>query len=80
MIGLLYLGALALLLIGTFGLFGQDRDPLAGVFLLPLGLPWVLWLDGFPDSAQPWLAAIAPTLNLTILFLLCRLLGAIKSR
>ena len=34
--GLLYLVALALLLIGTYGLFGQERDPLSGIFLLPL--------------------------------------------
>jgi len=31
-VGVLYLMALALTLIGTFGLFGQERDPLAGVF------------------------------------------------
>lgn len=74
-VGFLYLAALALLLIGTFGLFGQDRDPLAGVFLIPLGLPWVLWLDGFPNSARPWLAATVPILNLAILILLCRLVG-----
>ncbi len=29
----LYLVALALLLIGTFGLFGQEQDPLSGIFL-----------------------------------------------
>ncbi|SIS87261.1 hypothetical protein SAMN05421759_1053 [Roseivivax lentus] len=39
--------ASTLLLVGTFGLFGQERDPLAGVFLMPLGLPWtVLPLPG----------------------------------
>lgn len=65
--------ALAVLLIGTFGLFGQERDPLAGVFLIPLGLPWVLWLDGFPEVALPWLAVMAPLLNLAILTVLCRL-------
>ena len=67
-----YLVALALLLIGTFGLFGQERDPLAGVFLMPLGMPWVLWLNGLPDEILPWLAAMAPLLNLAILTLLCR--------
>lgn len=35
----LYLLALALLAIGTFGWFGQEQDPLSGVFLLPFGLP-----------------------------------------
>ena len=40
---------------GTFGLFGTERDPLAGVFLLPLGLPWVLAIDLFPEPLWPWL-------------------------
>ena len=70
--GVLYLAALALLMIGTLGLFGQERDPLAGVFLMPLGLPWTLWLDGLPDRMLPWMAALAPLLNLAILALLCR--------
>ena len=70
----MYLVALALLLIGTFGLFGQERDPLAGVFLLPLGLPWILWLDGMPDPFLPWLAALSPALNIAILKLLCNYL------
>ncbi len=69
----LYLAALALLLIGTFGLFGQERDPLAGVFLMPLGLPWVLWLDGVPEQFMPWFAASAPLLNLVLLVMLCRI-------
>jgi hypothetical protein len=73
--GGLYLIALALLLIGTFGLFGQARDPLAGVFLMPLGLPWVLWTDGVADAFKPWVAGLAPLLNLMILAALCRLLA-----
>lgn len=71
----LYLAALALLLIGTFGLFGQERDPLSGVFLMPLGLPWVLWLDGASDGLKPWLAALAPALNIAILSAMCRVLA-----
>jgi len=39
----LYLIALALLLVGTLGLFGAERDPLSGVFLVPLGVPWRLF-------------------------------------
>ncbi len=70
--GLLYLIALALFLVGTFGLFGQQRDPLSGIFLLPLGWPWVLLTYGFPESWRPWLASLAPALNLVILTLLCR--------
>ncbi len=73
--GVLYLLALALLLIGTFGLFGQERDPLAGVFLMPLGLPWVLWLNGLPEPVLPWLGALAPVLNLALLTALCRVLA-----
>jgi hypothetical protein len=71
--GALYLLALALLAIGTWGLFGQPRDPLSGVFLLPLGLPWNLMLDGFPDAWLPWLAAAAPLVNLALFLILCRL-------
>lgn len=56
----LYLAALALRAIGSFGLFGQERDPLSGVFPLPLGLPWNLMLDRFPEALWPWLAAAAP--------------------
>ena len=67
-----YLAALALLAIGTFGLFGSERDPLAGVFLLPLGLPWNLMFDDAAERARPWLAAAAPALNLAILWFICR--------
>ena len=75
----LYLVALALLLIGTFGLFGQEQDPLAGVFLMPLGLPWVLWLDGLPEALLPWLAVLAPLFNLVLLSALCRIYTRRKS-
>ena len=71
-VGACYLVALALLLIGTFGLFGQERDPLSGIFLIPLGLPWVFLLDGVSDGLKPWLVALAPALNLFILMALCR--------
>lgn len=71
-VGVLYLVALALLLIGTFGLFGQERDPLSGVFLLPLGLPWVWLVDLAPEPAWPWLSSLAPLLNLGIIVALCR--------
>jgi hypothetical protein len=67
-----YLLALALLLIGTFGLFGQQPDPLSGIFLIPLGLPWNRFIDQFPESLWPWLAAAAPLLNSLILNLFCR--------
>ena len=69
---LLYLAALALLAIGTFGLFGSERGPLAGVFLVPLGLPWILLIDFFPDALHPWLGAGAPLANLFAIWLVCR--------
>lgn len=62
-------------MVGTFGVLGQERDPLAGVFLLPLGLPWSLWLDGLSEPFLPWLAALTPLANLAILAGLCRTLG-----
>lgn len=68
---LLYAGALLVFLIGTFGWFGQDRDPLSGVFLLPLGLPWNQFLDFLGESVRPWAAAAAPILNVVILEFLC---------
>lgn len=63
----LYLAALALLGIGTFGLFGQEQDPLSGVFLLPLGLPWNLLADwaGLEGAA---IAIAAPLINVAILY------------
>ena len=72
----LYLVALVLLAIGTFGLFGSDGGPLAGVFLMPLGLPWNLLVDGAPSRLAPWLAAGAPLLNLLLIGAVCRLTRA----
>ena len=72
----LYVVALGLLLIGTFGLFGNDRDPLSGVFLIPLGLPWNQLIDWAPERLWPWLAAGAPAVNLLLLFTICRLIAA----
>ena len=73
---LLYLIALILFAAGTFGLFGSPQGPLAGVYLIPLGLPWNLMLDGVSESARPWLAASAPLLNLLLPLTLCRLMAA----
>lgn len=70
---LAYAGALAIYAIGTLGLFSQPRDPLAGVFLMPLGLPWNLAVDRAPEASWPWLAAAAPALNLLLLAGACRL-------
>lgn len=65
----LYVIALALLAIGTFGWFGQEKDPISGVFLMPLGLPWNLIADklGFAN----WLIAVlAPAINAALLYMI----------
>lgn len=71
---LLYFLALALFLVGTFGLFGQEKDPLSGVFLIPLGLPWNHLLDFLPDIILAWAVAAAPIVNLILLRVICAML------
>lgn len=63
----LYVLAVFLLLVGTYGWFGQEQDPLSGVFLLPLGLPWNLIGDkiGLPGLA---VGLLSPAINAAILF------------
>ncbi len=73
--GLLYLLALMILVIGIIGLFGQERDPLAGLFLVPLGLPWTFLTGEFPEQIRPWLAILSPALNFFIIAGMCRLAG-----
>ena len=71
---LVYLVALGMLLVGTLGLFSQEKDPLSGVFLIPLGLPWNMLFDSIPEPWLPWLGAGAPLLNLMLLVILCVLI------
>jgi len=68
----LYVLAAGLFVAGTFGLFGSPSGPLAGVFLVPLGLPWNRMLDVFPEPLWPTLTVLAPAINLVILVLICR--------
>ena len=68
---LLYVLALVLLLVGTFGWFGAEKDPLSGVFLIPLGLPWNRFVGGASEALLPWLAAAAPLVNLLLIRLVC---------
>ncbi|MCU4652005.1 hypothetical protein N8I71_04145 [Roseibacterium sp. SDUM158016] len=75
---LLYLTAMALFLSGTFGWFGQEADPLAGIFLLPLGLPWNMLANGLPDPLLPWVGILAPVVNIGLLIGLCRILRAMR--
>lgn len=63
----LYAIALLLLLIGAFGWFGQEKDPLSAVFLLPLGLPWNVVADRIGLPGVPSLL-VAPAINAGILF------------
>ena len=63
----LYAIALLLLAIGTFGWFGQEPDPLSGVFLMPLGLPWVLIADRLGAGGAA-IAIAAPAVNAAILY------------
>jgi hypothetical protein len=70
--GLAYLAALVLFLIGILGLFGSEPGPLAGVFLVPLGIPWIWLIDFAPERLWPWLGAAAPGVNLAILWALAR--------
>ncbi|WP_417611615.1 hypothetical protein [Parasphingorhabdus sp.] len=62
-----YLLSIFIFLTGIFGWFGEPQDPLSGIFLLPLGLPWVLIGDqiGLTSAA---LAIASPAINLGILF------------
>ncbi|MCB2079669.1 MAG: hypothetical protein KDE55_18495 [Novosphingobium sp.] len=63
----LYIAAFFLFLIGTFGWFGREQDPLAGVFLMPLGLPWNVLGDRL-GLASPALGVLSPAVNAGILF------------
>ena len=67
-IGVLYLLALFLWAVGTFGWFGQEPDPLSAVFLIPIGLPWNRFGEGLA------IALLAPLANVAILEGLSRLL------
>jgi hypothetical protein len=68
----LYALAVGLFIVGTFGLFGSPSGPLAGVFLIPLGLPWNQLFNVFPEPLWPTLAMLAPAVNLVVLVLICR--------
>lgn len=79
---MLYVAALFLFAVGTYGLFGNERDPLAPIFLMPLGMPWT-WLvavEALPDAWRPWLGAGAPLVNLLLLWFACRWVSAARSR
>lgn len=68
---LLWLLALGILAIGTFGWFGQERDPLSAVYLVMLGLPWNRFVDFAGPLAQV-LVVLTPGVNLLIIYFICR--------
>jgi hypothetical protein len=70
---LLYLAALGALAVGSFRLFGREGDPLDAVPLILLRLPWNRLIDLFPSASHPWLASVAPLLNIASIAAICRL-------
>ncbi|MEZ5801112.1 MAG: hypothetical protein R3D29_12420 [Nitratireductor sp.] len=68
----LYLIALAVWAIGTFGWFGVEPDALSAVYVILLGQPWTRVVDLFPEAAWPFLTALTPAVNLGLIFALCR--------
>ncbi|WP_066555474.1 hypothetical protein [Croceicoccus bisphenolivorans] len=72
---LAYVIALGLFLVGTFGWVGQEPDPLAGVFLIPLGLPWNHFFEG-DDTFGFFVTLLAPAINLGILWLVADLVDS----
>lgn len=69
--GLLYLAVLAFTGISALGWFDFAPAPLAGVFLVVIGLPWTLAAAWFPDLLQPLVAALAPLVTLALLWSYC---------
>ncbi|HRX37654.1 MAG TPA: hypothetical protein P5337_14780 [Aestuariivirga sp.] len=68
----LYGIAILLWLVGTYGWFGAERDPLSGVFLVILGQPWARWVDILPERLWPLGGAAVPAINATIIYAVCR--------
>lgn len=68
----LYVCAVAIFLTGVFGWFGAERDALSVIYLFQLGLPWIWMVTWVDERILPWLAVVAPSVNLGILVLLCR--------
>lgn len=62
-----YAAALVIYLVGAYGLFGVAHDPLSGIFLVPLGLPWNLLADLVPVRFNAVVGILAPMVNLGIL-------------
>ena len=69
----LYALALLIFLVGRFGWFGAERDPLSGVYLIILGQPWIRFAGLLPEALWPAAGVLAPTINAALIFAFCRL-------
>lgn len=70
---LVYLAAVALLFLASFGWIGTGGDPQAGVFLMVLGVPWSLIPYALADGRTfAAVNIVAPLINYAILTWLCR--------
>ena len=72
-----YFAALAMAVIGTRGLFGIEPDAMSAVYLLFLGMPWVLAVlevpvDSLPRIISQMIVALLPLVNLALLLWICR--------
>ena len=71
----LYMLALFAFIVGTLGWFGAEKDPLSGIFLAPLGAPWISLVHLLPEPAWSFGAALTPAINIGILYGICHWLG-----
>ncbi len=68
-----YFAAVVMLISGTIGLLGHANQALATDFLVPLGRPWNRLLATGAAGERATLGAVAPMLNIFLLWLLYRM-------
>jgi TRAP-type C4-dicarboxylate transport system permease small subunit len=68
--------SLAILAIGTFGWFGQERDPVSAAFAILLSAPWPMLVDSINDPVTGIFIVLGGMgVNLFIILSLGRLLA-----
>jgi len=73
--------ALALMAIGTFGLFNAERDPLSAVYAILLAMPWSLALTHLKAPVVAFAAIICGmALNFIIIIAMGRAIARIGTR
>ncbi len=77
--GVLYSLAMVLFLIGAFGLFGQERDPMSAAFLVILGQPWIRLVDSLSEAGRLVAMVLSPGVTLAVLWGLCRFAGRART-